>query len=945
MEGPRRSSTHSDPPKAESRLKELEGQCEHLSGEVLRLRTQEIKLYKNKELLDKQQKLYKQLYELGKNLNSTFNVEKILGFITQSVLYDFNFERCCVLVRGANGIYVAKAWEGYYDDEAENLVRGARVLPDSHLIERLAIKGQLLCPTECVDDELNRFGRETFAISEYVLSPLGNDPKMPLGLIIIGNSLEHAKNYQRITEHADVLIGVANLVTQISASMANASFYETLQTERDSLEQNVKDRTRALADALADLRELDNAKSNFFANVSHELRTPLTLSIGPLEQILQRETGLSPQDTKRHLDIVYRNQLRLLKLINNLLDFAKIDAGQMSGRFQECDLVEALRFYMGTVSAAAEARKIVLKMEVDAEPVKGFFDRDKIEKIVMNLLSNAFKFTPDGGAITIFVRSAGERIELSVTDTGIGIPAEGISKLFQRFAQVDNSAKRRYEGTGIGLAMIKEYVAIHGGTVSVESTVGVGSTFRVSIPKGSAHLPKDAIISTDESGVNSVSAYQLADFRTETDQEDRESSDDLGPRPVIEASTDQSVALAGEAFVASDKDAATDGSTVLVIDDVPDMRKFVAQVLRERYRVRTARDGLEGLNLARAIEPDLIVSDVMMPNMTGYELTREIRTTNGPLARTPIILLSAKGDLVGKLAGLEHGADDYLVKPFNADELLSRARNLLRLRRQERELVALQTRVIESERQTLRAEIEVARKVQANILPNQPSYKDESRSLQGFLMSATACSGDFWMYRKLPEGRLFVAIADVTGHGVGSAMVTELTYGALNALLCEGAPKSPSQVISAVNTIFHLGSSESPVWMTMVVAIVEADGRRLTLSTAGHPPVFCQRGGTRPTLLQTRSVPLGSDRNATYSDVTVDASSETRLLMYSDGLVEATDPKGMQFGLKRLGKVFSSADGSPAACLESLRSEFSAFTASQPLEDDVTAVALTLSPR
>jgi DNA-binding response OmpR family regulator len=339
--------------------------------------------------------------------------------------------------------------------------------------------------------------------------------------------------------------------------------------------------------------------------------------------------------------------------------------------------------------------------------------------------------------------------------------------------QVDASDKRQYEGTGIGLALVKEYATLHGGTVDVESVEGEGTTFTLTFVKGKDHLDPDSVIDADEEAVEAVSATNLADFDVDEGDEDAFDAEDDLMAADLGVSQDEMVREAERLLDESgaDADINDDDARVLVVDDVPDMRRFIAHVLKERYTVKTAKDGVQGLEAAAKWRPDLIVSDVMMPRKTGYELCEELKkSSDESLARTPVILLSAKAEMSQKLEGLEYGADDYLTKPFNANELLVRARNLIRLRRQEKKLHDERVRAVEAERRALETEMSVARDIQQTILPTVTAFDEDGIALTGYLDSASACSGDFWTWEKLASGDYLVILGDVAGHGAGSAM-------------------------------------------------------------------------------------------------------------------------------------------------------------------------------
>jgi signal transduction histidine kinase len=420
---------------------------------------------------------------------------------------------------------------------------------------------------------------------------------------------------------------------QIASRLANARAYEA---------------ERRRAEALA---ELDRAKTAFFSNVSHEFRTPLTLILAPIEDALA-DPALDTRNRER-IVVAHRNALRLLKLVNTLLDFSRIEAGRVDAVYEPTDFSAYTAELASNFRSAVERSGLELVVDAPAlnEPV--YIDRDMWEKVVLNLLSNAFKHTFEG-SITVRVKRERGNAVMSVSDTGVGIPADQLSHIFERFHRVPNTRSRTQEGTGIGLALVSELVRLHGGAVSVESEEGRGTTFTVSMPLGSAHLPAGRI-------------------GTERER----ASTALGAAPYVEE------AMRWLPAAESDKaDGATEQETkrgrVIVAEDNADMRDYIVRLLREAgLDVEAVGDGATALERVRTNPPDLVVSDVMMPRMDGFELLSRIRS-DSRIHSTPVILLSARAGEEARIEGMQAGADDYLVKPFAARELLARVDTQIR---------------------------------------------------------------------------------------------------------------------------------------------------------------------------------------------------------------------------------------------------------------------------
>ncbi|SEH89101.1 PAS domain S-box-containing protein [Mycolicibacterium rutilum] len=415
-----------------------------------------------------------------------------------------------------------------------------------------------------------------------------------------------------------------------------------------------------------ELAELDRAKTAFFSNISHEFRTPLTLILDPVAEMRGRGADFD-EPTREELDIVWRNGLRLAKLVNTLLDFSRIEAGRMRARYVPVDLGAVTAELASVFRSAIERAGLAFTVDCPAvgEPV--YIDRDMWEKVVFNLLSNALKFTFDGG-ITVGVRRDGAEAVVTVADTGVGVAADEMPRLFERFHRIDNVRARSNEGSGIGLALVRELIELHGGRIAADSTEGVGTTFTIRLPVGSAHLPADAIV-------------PATDARTRAESAEAYLQEAMRWLPSEEAFDAPPVAPASRASAASAVFGAGATPRVLIADDNSDMREYVARLLRnDGYLVDAVTDGQSALDAIRADTPDMVVSDVMMPRLDGLQLVAALRS-DPRTAAVPVLLLSARAGQEAAIDGLQAGADDYLVKPFAAAELLARVRTNVKLAR------------------------------------------------------------------------------------------------------------------------------------------------------------------------------------------------------------------------------------------------------------------------
>ncbi|MET0341409.1 MAG: ATP-binding protein, partial [Polyangiales bacterium] len=474
-----------------------------------------------------------------------------------------------------------------------------------------------------------------------------------------------------VTHFMDVLViwyprywldGSVRMVTAL-ASVGTALMLPRLIPQALSLTKGaalIRKRGIELESAVADLEglykqtlELDRLKTTFFANVSHELRTPLTLILGPVEQLLTSST-IQPNE-RRELEVVARNARALVRQVNNLLDIAKLDAGKLEPRYSRIDLAELVRFTAASFDSLARERALRFSV-ITPEALQGEADLDKLQRIVLNLLSNAFKFTPHGGTIRIELgfaldygpTSSAPRASLVVADSGPGVPTAERPLIFERFRQGRGSAQH-VGGTGLGLSIVREFITLHGGSVCVEDSPEGGASFRIDLPLAA---PESAIVYTSHANPElETRAVSTVDELRHPSMPEND-NDEAGP----------------------------DAPLVLLVEDNADMRALLVRTLSGQYRVAQASDGMDGLERARSLRPDLIVSDVMMPRLSGEDLVEALRA-DPALDAIPILLLSANSDEALRTRNLQRGAQDYVLKPFTTTELRARVHNLLSMKR------------------------------------------------------------------------------------------------------------------------------------------------------------------------------------------------------------------------------------------------------------------------
>lgn len=478
--------------------------------------------------------------------------------------------------------------------------------------------------------------------SALVLPIVRSGQETPYGFLVVGIS-----PYRSLDEPYSGYLTLA--AGQLAAAIANVNALE-------------EERRRAQA-----LAELDRVKTEFFSNISHEFRTPLTLILGPLQEALEMEDGMAPA-VRSQMERARDNALRLLKLVNTLLDFSQLEAGRQRVTFEATDLAELTAGLVSVFRSAVEKAGLTLAADLPPLPEPVYVDREQWEKIVLNLLSNALKFTFEG-EIRVRQRVEGSEVVLQVSDTGVGIPEDELPHLFERFHRVNEARARTHEGSGIGLALVRDLTLLHGGSVAVESTPGQGSTFTVRIPLGKDHLPPERVRTTGSKGASLLGAGPFLAEAMRWLPQDRERE------PVSQAAWLED----GEPASGRRRHPAR----ILLVDDNADMRQYLRHLLSHYWTVETAPDGESALEILQRQRqegrlPHLVLADVMMPRLDGFELLRRLRADPG-LSSLPVILLSARAGEEAHLKGFEAGADDYLVKPFSARELVARVETHIEL--------------------------------------------------------------------------------------------------------------------------------------------------------------------------------------------------------------------------------------------------------------------------
>ena len=588
----------------------------------------------------------------------------------------------------------------------------------------------------------------------------------------------------------------------------------------------------------------------------------------------------------------------------------------MTMRVQERDIASFVRNYTSNIQSAGESRKINIRFNSSNDSINLFIDPEKMDKIFMNLLSNALKFTGRGGVITISLLEDNDNCRIIIEDTGEGIPEKSINTIFDRFSQADTSATRKHEGTGIGLALAKELVEMHYGTIAVTSRYikdhpdEHGSVFTITLPKGSAHFANNANVKFIEKSDldDCVKDHRFIGMREMEELRIRDASD---------------------ASCESIEEPLTHGvkKTILVVDDNPDMRNFIKILLQKQYRVIHAENGEDGIRCARSQRPDLIVTDVMMPVMNGFEMTSIIKNDN-ELKTIPVIMLTADTELVSKVAGLEYGADDYLNKPFNSIELMTRISSLLK-NYEYQQVIARRNRDIESE-------LEVARMLQQRLLPESMPEISGYRA-HAIYIPMDRVGGDFYDIEIL-EGCINIFIADVSGHGLPGAFLATVAKIALENITMRTTSNKVLYLLNNVITRHTVMSN----YVTAFYALIDIKTNVMRFSCAGHvPPLLYRKKSNEFMELKAKGTPLGWFKNTQIEEKMIQLESGDRIVFYTDGITECSNPSNELFEDAKFQNTIREHSGlSAEEFSRELMKELEAYKGQNKFNDDITMVVL-----
>ena len=602
--------------KLEKRIQELESKLESVKTAVTELKV---------------------LNEIAIDAGKTENVEQTLELILNKTLSFINAE---------NGVIFLVSEHNEILETYIKLAKNSRLNKKPRIGEHitgwvLSKKTPLIIKDLSKDERFKTTEEERKIIKSLICSPIWFEGKI-IGILQMINKKIGTGRESSFTEDD---LSLLSIISAHAGQLIENSKLQQLNFKR------IKETERARLETIK-LQELDRLKANFFTNLSHEFRTPLTLILGPAEKISSQTSSNVIKDS----EVIKRNSQRLLQLVNQLLDLSRLEAGKMKLEVSEQNIIQLLKGSFLSFASLAERKKITFKFNTSVENLNIYIDEDKVEKVIDNLLSNAFKFTPAGGRVELKVSKNVEYVNISIEDTGIGIPKEKISKIFDRFYQVDGTHKREYEGTGIGLALSKELIELHKGKIVVGSVEGKGTTITISMPLGKKYYTAEEICKPVKNEKTN------SDFISESILFEETWNEKFNVNAIIE----------------------TEKPLLLLVEDNSDVRTYIRENLEKEYTILEAVNGEEGQKKSIEQIPDLIISDVMMPKMDGFELCEKLKTDERT-SHIPVILLTAKATSKDKITGYETGADDYIMKPFDVKELRVRVKNLIDQRKKLRE--------------------------------------------------------------------------------------------------------------------------------------------------------------------------------------------------------------------------------------------------------------------
>jgi len=854
---------------------------EELAGDNLRF---DITVSGLKHELRQRRKSFALLSELQQKITAQTELTSLFEVTIQAINPTLGMDKTVVLTpTEQEHVYRPSQWLGFPQQETQHFSSSYLQFPEEFAQgSGLLLVNRSSSPTPLIEDI-----RSVFDLPYFICLPVMFE-NTPIGLLLSGR-LKEAKPFYPPLEQGDV---------------------DTFQAIADLITATIRSRR------LTVLKEMDRLKTEFFANISHEFRTPITLTLGPLEQIMKGRYGEISNEVRKQLQVIEHNQGRLIGLINQILDLTKFESGTMRLKVALMpDMNHFIETRIFQFHSMAEKRGIELRLSLDPG-VNGadlYIDGVNFDKLLFNLLSNALKFTRQG-YVEVSTKIHDSNFQLAMTDTGIGIKQDQLPHIFDRFRQADGSESREYAGTGLGLALVKEIVKLHGGNVTVHSEYGKGSTFRVIIPLGKSHLDPASIVEVIEEDMKTLASTQrvIIAHEGETDQEG------------VDQVNEQAEALFDSAK-----------PMILYVEDNADLRNHLRGLLKENYNVFLAVDGKDGLIKAKKYKPDLIITDQMMPHTSGRSLLREIRKDR-ELSLIPVIFLTARAGAEARIESLDAGADDYITKPFDEGELLIRIRNILRAHAQEKELAEL-NRKLEAKVEEQMAELELAARIQKDLLP-QKAPEIAGYEIAGRNIPAKLVGGDYFDFICLDEHRYGICLGDVCGKGLPASLVMANLQATIRGQAFFST--SAKQCLERSNKLlFHC--TDKKTFTSLFFAVLDTQSNTLRYANAGQNLPLIFSPGKKPKPLEISGLVLGVMENMSYKEQEIRIKSGDLLLIYSDGICEAMNEELEELGDERLQEiVIFYRDLSANELIEKIISSVKFFTRGAPQNDDMTLVVI-----
>lgn len=668
-----------------------------------------------------------------------------------------------------------------------------------------------------------------------------------------------------------------------------------LASTLNSMASMIEQKIRELEKANIELQTMDKLKDEFLANTSHELKTPIHGIIALTESLLDNTGGDLNDNSKHILSMISKSGKRLANLVNDILDFSRLKNSDIVLDMKDIDLRSMTDAVTTILSPLLSGKDVKIINEISEQSRFVKCDESRIEQILINIIGNAIKFTESGYIKISSGPAPGNRISVSVTDTGIGIPEDKHEAIFESFVQSDGSISRTYGGTGLGLAITRDLVKLHGGEISVESKPGRGSIFTFILPEG------------EKAGAltYAVPAHNTAKiFSSDT------------------------------AVIASDADGVFSGAKILVVDDEPvNLQILINQLTKEKYSVRFLSNGQEALSIIESGEEfDLVLLDVMMPVISGFDVCRKIRERYSA-HELPVVLLTAKNTKEDIIAGLSSGANDYITKPFDREELLARVKNYISLKKAAEE----QKKFI-----AVKQELEIAKSIQLSILPATLPQM-EGLSIWARYEPMMEVGGDFYDFLQVDESRIGILIADVTGHGVAAALISSMVKIAF--YMSHDRIDDPAALLGKINaSLFeHIYGR----FITAFYIFIDLEEKRAVFSNAAHWPIYIQNRHSGEISEQSiRGRLIGITREENYKNRAISLKPGDRLILFTDGIIEERNSTGKLLGEERfLEMIKGNTSVEPSRLIDSVFTTLYGWSGrfnSEGLEDDATMIVIDI---